>query len=120
MSKIHGQASIRFNGQIYETEDDATLVVGGKKNNGRMIGQKFNYNQTVIPSQVTCRIPVGPQLSLKELQSFTDVEIIFESDMGKTWIIRDAVQQGEIALQGGEGNGTVELEFTGPPAEEVN
>ncbi len=119
MSKIHGQATIRLNGQVYETEDDASLMPGGVKNTDRMIGKKFNYNQTTIPSEVICKVPVNKDVSLKQLQEMTGVEINFESDVGRSYIIRDAVQVGEIKLTGGSDGGTAELTFKGEPAEEM-
>lgn len=117
MSKIHGQATIRIDGQVFESEDDASLKVGGKKNTGRMIGQKFNHSQTVIPSEITCKVPVTSELDVKTLQEATGVEVTFESDVGRTYIIRDAVQENELTFTGGDGNGTVELMFKGAPAE---
>ncbi len=119
MSKIHGRATIRFNGQVYETDDDATLQPGGLKNNERMTGEKFFYNQTKIPSMVVCKIPVTKEVSLRQFQEMTDVEVTFTSDNGRTWIIRSAAQTGELQLQGGADNGKVEMTFHGEPAEEM-
>lgn len=117
--KIHGQATIRINGQVIESEDDAALKPGGLKNNGRMIGQKFHHNQTTIPATVTCKVPVGGSTSIRDLQALSGVEITFESDTGRTWIVRNAVQTAELELTGGEQGGTVQLEFAGEPAEEM-
>lgn len=119
MTKIHGRATIRVNGQVYETDDDATLRPGGIKNNDRMTGQKFYYNQTAISAQVTCKVPVTKDTSLRALQEIADAEITFESDTGKTWIIRNAAQTGEIELSGGADGGKVELTFNGEAGEEM-
>lgn len=117
--KIHGQATIRIDGTVIESDDDATLKPGGIKNNPRMIGQKFHHNQTTIPAMVTCKVGVSADVSLRKLQELTGVEITFESDTGKTWIVRNAVQTAELELTGGEQGGTVQLEFYGEPAEEM-
>jgi Phage tail tube protein len=119
MSKIHGRATIRINGQVYETDDDATLQPGGLKNNERMTGDKFFYNQTNIPSKLTCKLPVTREVSLRELQEINEAEITFASDNGRTWIIRNAAQTGDVQVQGGADNGKVELTFHGEPAEEM-
>ena len=119
MTQIHGQATIRINGQVIESEDDASLIVGGKKNTGRMIGQKYNYSQTTFPGQVTCKVPVDANTSIRSLQEIVGAEVIFESDTGRTYVIRNAVQENELELSGGEGNGTVELLLKGEPAEEM-
>lgn len=117
--KIHGQAEIRINGQYIESEDGATLTPGGLKNNPAMTGKSFYFNQTTIPSVVTCRVPVTKDTSIRALQELNDVEIIFQSDTGRTWIVRGACQTNELNLAGGEGNGKVELSFSGEPAEEM-
>lgn len=119
MSKIHGQATIRINGTVIESEDGASLTVGGLQNNGRMIGRKFVHNQTTIPSGVKCKVAVGADTSLRDLQEISGAEILFESDTGRTWIIRDAAQTAALELTGGADGGTVELDFKGNPAEEM-
>ena len=118
MKSIHGQATIRSNGTVMETEDDATLKPGGTKRNQRMIGKKGFYSETTIPSEVVCRVPFTADDSLIAFQEMI-AEITFESDVGKTYIIHEAVQTGEIELSGGENGGTVELTFMGEPAEEM-
>lgn len=118
--QLHGQATIRFNGQVYESEAGATLTRGGLKNNPRMVGKKFHYNQTYIQSTLTCRIAKTKGLSLQYLQEMNGVEIHFESDIGETYIIRHAAQTGEVALAGGDDGGMVDLTFNGEPAEEMS
>ncbi len=117
--KMHGQAVIRRNGQILVTDEDATLEPGGIVNNPRMIGRDFAYNQSWTPGKVTCKTPVTKDVSLTELQQLTDLEIAFESDTGTTWIIRNAVQAGNLSLTGGNSGGTTELTFQGKPAVEM-
>lgn len=119
MSKIHGQASIRINGQYYESDNDASLKPGGIKNNNRMIGRKSFYNQTTIPSEVKCKIGVTKDISLTALQSISEAEVTFTSDTGRTWIIRNAAQTGELEMSGGDSGGSVELTLQGEPAEEM-
>jgi len=119
MSKIHGQATIRINGQVYESEDGASLTPGGLKNNPRMTGQKFYYNQTYIPAVVTMTTPVLGTTSLRDLQEIAQAEITFASDNGRIWIIRNAAQTGDVNMSGGADGGKVQLTFEGEPAEEM-
>lgn len=119
MAKFHGRATIRFNGLVIETDDDATLKVGGIKNNPRQVGNSFNYNQTKIPSQMTCKVGVSKNVSLAALQAMAEAEIQFESDCGKVFIIRDGCQTGELEFTGGADGGTTELTINGSPAEEM-
>ncbi len=118
MQQKHGQATIRFNGQVYETADDAVLTVGGPKNTVSMTGQKAFRSQTYMPSKVECKIPVVKGFSLKNFQQMVDVEIIFQSDTGNTYVIRNAAQTGEVSLTGGD-DGHAALVFEGEPAEEM-
>lgn len=119
MPHIHGQATIRIDGTVIESEDNASLMVGGLQNNTRMIGRKVAHNQSTIPASVKCKVAVSAGTSLRALQELSGVEITFESDMGRTWIIRDAAQTAALELSGGAEGGTVELEFKGNPAEEM-
>lgn len=117
MSKIHGRATIRINGQVYESEDDAGLAPGGLKNSPRMIGEKSYYSQTKVASKVTCKVPVPSGVDIRSLQEMADVEIMFTSDNGDTYLVRSASQSGDVELKGGDNGGTVELTFEGEPAE---
>jgi hypothetical protein len=119
MSKMHGRATIRIDGQVFESDDDATLAPGGLQNTGQMIGQKHFYSQTTTASEVKMKIPVTVESDLRNLQELAEIEVMFESDTGLTYLQRNAVQTGRLELQGGEGNGKVELTFSGEPAERV-
>lgn len=117
--KILGRAKIRVNDQFFDSEQGATLVPGGFRNNARPTSHSFKYNQSFIPSRVTCSIPFQAGQSLKELQSLADVEIHFEADTGQTYVIRNAAQTGEVSVADGEQGGMIALEFQGNPADEL-
>lgn len=117
--KIHGSATLRLNGQHIETNDDATLTVGGTKNTPRTIGKKFYHSESYMASKVECKVPVTAETSLRELQEMSGVELHFLSDTGRTYIIREAVQTAEVSVQGGESGGEASLVFEGEAAEEV-
>ena len=117
---IHGRATIRVNGQVIETENDASLKVGGVKNNGRMVGKTYCRSQTDIMSEVKCKVPCGSETELTEMQGWSGVEVQFHSDMGKVYVINGASQNAELELVGGDDGGLVELTFNGPPAEEMS
>lgn len=119
MSQIHGIATIRRNGNFIETFDDASIIPGGVKNNSRASATRYNHNQTYLPATVKCKIPVNKQMSLTELQGASGMDITFESDIGKTFIVRNAAQTGDLELTGGSDGGTVEATFEGDAAEEM-
>lgn len=119
MAKIHGRATIYVNGQVFDTDPGATLRVGGLKNNDRSTDQRFHYNQSFIPAQVVCKVPVSVATSLRSLQELAEAEIQFLSDTGRRYVITEAAQTGEVELAGGADGGKVELTFNGQPAEEM-
>ncbi len=116
---IHGRATIRVNGEKLIAEHNAGLEPGGVINDGRMTGDTFGYTQSIDSAVVTCKVRVTKDVSIIRLQSLADVEITFESDTGTSYIIRNAAQTNKLKLEGGEGNGTVELILKGEPAAEV-
>ncbi len=121
MSKpMHGQATIRVNGKVYDTHDDASFMPGGQKNTATMIGKKSHRTQTTIGSKLTCKIGYTSQHELRELQEMNEAEVQFVSDNGRAYAIYDACQTGEIEVTGGESDGTIELTFEGDPAEEIS
>ncbi|WP_435640332.1 phage tail tube protein [Micavibrio aeruginosavorus] len=116
--QLHGLATLRINGQVYESQD-ATLTPGGIKNHPRMVGKKFFFNQSFEPSTCVVKIAKIKGLSLKYLQSLSGAEIQFESDAGETYIMRNAAQVGDITMTGGADGGLVELTFNGEEIEEM-
>lgn len=117
--KTLGRATIRVNGQVYDTEPGATILPGGLKNNARQTSDRFYYNQTKIPARMTCRVPITADVSLRQLQELTDAEITFEADTGQTYIMRNAVQTGDVEGADGADGGFASLTFESDPAEEM-
>lgn len=118
MSKIHGEATIRINGQVYES-NDAELEPGGQINSKKMVGRKTYDSESYEMSKVTCKIPVTVDVSLTDLQKMRAAEVTFTSDIGKVWIIRDAAQTNKLKVSSGKDGGLAELVFEGEPAEEM-
>lgn len=119
MSKVVGRAEIRINGQFYDTQDGATLQPGGIKNTDRMGMHSFHHNETLMPSVLTCSVPVTAGLSVMNLQQMSGAEITFTADTGQTYILRGACQTGDAQIVAGAQGGFISCEFKGQPAEEV-
>lgn len=114
-----GRATIRVNGALYDTEPGAEIVPGGGKNTMRPTSHRMFHSQSIIPSRLTCRVPVTAGVSLQELQAMEDAEITFKADTGQTWIMRHACQTADLAATDGPSGGFASLTFEGDPAEEV-
>lgn len=118
-NQVLGRAQIRVNDEFYDSEPGATIVAGGYRNNSRPTSHTVKFNQTLIPSRVTCSIPFVEGMSKRKLQELRDVEIHFQCDTGQVFIIPSAAQIGEVSLADGEQGGFVALEFHGQPAQEI-
>lgn len=119
MTVLHGQATIRFNGQHYETNDDATFTPGGTKNTSRTIGRSVYRSESYMASKLECKIPVTSDIDIIEIQEMSDVEIIFESNTGKTYVMSNCAQTADVSLQGGESGGEASATFEGEAAQLV-
>ncbi|MBI1214553.1 MAG: hypothetical protein GC185_01885 [Alphaproteobacteria bacterium] len=115
---IVGRATIRVNGEFFDTMAGAKLIPGGKQNTSRPTSHGYRYTQTYLPSMLTCSVAVGAGQSVKDLQSISGAEITFTADTGQTWIIRNAAQTAQVGVADGPDGGTADLQFEGDAAEE--
>lgn len=114
-----GRAKIYMDSLQLDTEEGATLQMGGIKNNERKTSYTVGYCQTMTPAKVTCNVQLRPGMSLRDFQEAAEIEITFTSDTGQQYIIRNAFQSGDVGTKDGTDGGSVPLEFTGSAAEEV-
>lgn len=117
--KIFGRAQIVIDGQFYDAQPGAYIKPGGLKNTSRAFTNSIKYSQSLIPAEVGCSVPVTEETSILALQQITEAEIHFTSDAGKSYIVRNAVQTGEVQVADGDSGGVAPLVFSGDPAEEV-
>ncbi len=117
--KLFGRATIHIDGQFYDSQPGASLQVGGLRSVARAFTHGIKYNQSLQPSTITCSVPVTEDTSIVALASLTEVDITFRCDSGRTYIIRNAVQTGAVAVSDGDSGGIAPLEFSGDPAEEI-
>lgn len=118
--KLLGRARIVIDGQFYDTLPGAQLEVGGVRNVSRAFTNGIKYSQNYQPSRVICSVPVTEDTSILALAQMTEVEIHFNSDAGKSYIVRNGVQVGAVTVADGDSGGVAPLEFSGDPAEEVS
>lgn len=102
MELIHGRATIKLDGNTVVSEEDATLKIGGLKNNVRNINGKNFRSQSYSSAEVSFKTPITKSVSLRTLQEMAGKEVQFVSDTGVTWIVPDAAQTNELGT-GGDG-----------------
>ncbi|MCM2318060.1 MAG: phage tail tube protein [Pseudomonas sp.] len=113
--KHHGRATITFNGQRLASREGATLNLGGTSRTPETLddGTVGYYESTVAP-ELTCNVPLRADLPVEALRKLSDANVVFESDTGLSWVIREAFTVDAISV-GRE----VQLKFSGQPAEQL-
>lgn len=118
MAKILGKAYIKVDGALLLSQPDASLDIGGTVRTARIGNKVHGYSETEKQSELECKIDMDSTVSLAAIRNWSDVTITFETDVGKSYVIRNAFCVNPPKVTGGDGSG-VDLMFQGPPAEEM-
>ncbi|WP_300657528.1 phage tail tube protein [Pseudomonas sp.] len=113
--KHHGRAIITYNGKRLRSKPGATLNLGGTSRTPDPLDDgSVGYAESTAAPELTCAVPLTADLSVQELRDLTDANVVFESDTGKSWVIRDAFTVDTVSV-----GADVTLKFSGQPAEEL-
>lgn len=117
-NQVVGQARIKADGDTLDTDGDSTLELGGPKRDP-VTGdfQAGAFSQKTEPSKLTTKILVKEGTSLTALREIDNATITFQTDVGHTYIIRNAYVAEVISLSTSDGK--ADVVFQGPPAEEL-
>lgn len=88
--QITGKAFIRVDGAELETLEGATFNPGGMSREPVNGYAAYGYKESVVNPLVTCSIAHTSDISLKELEAIVDATVIFETDTGKRFIMRES------------------------------
>lgn len=111
MPRITGKAIIKVDGEEYRTEDGATLNPGGQNRTGKMGGGKHHgYSEEDVPPSMECSIFHTKDTSLSALSNITGATVIFETDSGATYVLRDAFVTEPVTLNSKEGTCPMKME----------
>lgn len=117
MAQVTGRVFIKVNGKLLRSKEGAKLVnIGGLERPPVVGNEVYGYTEKVVAPSVECTLVDTADLSLKEIHAIVSATVIFETDTGKTYSIRDAWCESALSLTGGEGE--VECKFTGVACEE--
>lgn len=113
--KHHGRATLTYNGKRLSSREGATLNLGGTSRTAEPLddGSVGYYEATVAP-ELSCTVPLTRDLAVQELRDLTGATVVFESDTGLSWVIREAFTTNTVSV-GRE----VTLTFSGQPAEQM-
>lgn len=113
--KHHGRATITYNGKRLRSKPGATLNLGGTSRTPDPLDDgSVGYAESTAAPSLSCTVPLTADLSVQELRDLTGANVVFESDTGKSWVIRDAFTVDTVSV-----GADVTLNFSGQPAEEL-
>lgn len=118
MAQVTGRVFIRVNGKLLRSKDGAKITnIGGFERTAVVGYEVYGYVEKVVAPSIECTLVDTADLKLKEIHAITNATCNFDTDTGKTYILREAWCESALSLTGGEGE--VECKFTGIAVEEM-
>ncbi len=116
-NQVVGQVRVKVDGKMYPTSGEATMEIGGPMREA-VAGDydASSFKQTEAPSKTEVSILLKQGVRLSELRAIDNATITLETDVGSTWIVRQAYCADVISF--GQ-DGKAKVVFGGPPAEEM-
>lgn len=118
-NQVLGQATIKADGIILQTDKGATLDIGGTGREG--VEGDFDasgFQESTKPAKLDYSAFVNPGTSVTAVGRIDNATITFEADTGQVWMIRGAYHVEPPVIN--QGDGKFSGSFMGPPAEEVH
>ncbi len=118
--KTLGIVDATWRQQTLDVQKGSKLKLGGIKNNLVKTGRRAHRAEEFEESEVTVTVPFKAGMSMIDLFSSEEGELIVKCDTGQTYSWPDAFLVNRPDITGGEG-GAVELKWNaGEPEELVN
>lgn len=117
-NRVAGQAKVKVDGGILETDGSSTLDLGGPVREA-VEGdyQAGAFRESTAPSKLDCSILLKGGTRLSQLRTIDNATLTLETDVGQTWVVRNAYVAEVISFNTADGKAKVV--FQGPPAEEM-
>jgi hypothetical protein len=116
MAQVTGRVFITVGGKRLASKEGATLKFGDVKREPVLADSGVvGYSESLTAPEVDCTISHTGETSLKELQGITDATLSFDTDSGRSYVLRNAWCAGALELSKGE----VKLNFSGIKCEEA-
>lgn len=117
-NQVVGQVRINVDGDTLDTDGESTLELGGPSREPATGDyQAASFSEKTNPSKLTTKILVKRGTSLTALQRIDNATVSLRTDVGQTFIIRNAYVAEVISLSTSDGK--ADVVFQGPPAEEL-
>lgn len=115
MPQFAGRAKIRVDGRELRTLDGATLNTGGVSREVKKGYEVYGFTEAVEAPTIECKIPLGADDSLMEINAIKDATVEFVTDIGRTFLLVGAWCSEPCSLSGGD----VDVKFAGMTCKEV-
>lgn len=117
-NQVLGQVRVKVDGEVLETNGTSTIELGGPVRTAvRGDYQAGAFSEMTQESKVETNLLVKRGTMLGTLRAIDNATLTIETDTGQTFIIRGAYVADVISLT--TSDGTAQVVFQGPPAEEV-
>lgn len=108
----HGRATISYDGKRLSPKPGATLNLGGISRTAEALDDgSVGFSETTAAPELNCSVPLTAALDVESLRNMTGANVVFESDTGKGWVIRDAFTVDAINV-----GADVNIKISGQPA----
>lgn len=116
--QLTGKAVIRVDGKEWRCEDGASLDVGGVKREAKAGGGKVHgYTEETAAPELECKVFHAKDTDLTAFNTITDATVLFETDTGDRYVLRNAfvLEPGKLEAK----DGTVSVKFSGMSCERL-
>jgi hypothetical protein len=118
MAQVTGRCWLYVDGLLVRSKEGAKLTGVGLTERTAIVGpQVWGYAEKTVPPTVEATLAHTADLSLAALGQIVDATITFETDTGRTFVLRHAWAQSAPDLTAGEGD--VSMTFAGMSIEEL-
>ena len=117
-NRVVGQVKVKIDGDLLDTDGKSTMELGGATREA-VAGdyQAGAFKETTAPSKVEVNLLMKANLSLTRLRTIDNATVTMESDVGRTYLIRNAYCADVISFS--TDSSVAKVVFQGPPAEEL-
>ncbi len=117
-TQLAGRVNIAINGSRMRSKSGAKLDVGGVSRTPINTDQgTVGFTEQTKEPSVECTIVMGRDTDLIQVANTVDSTLVFETDIGNSYVLKDAFLVDPPSFTGGEGE--VSLKFSGTRCEKV-
>lgn len=116
MSKLTGRVTTTINGKRFDSKPGASFKPAGVKRTPVITDAGVaGYTEEPTPAECSFTIPHSANISVTEIGNMTDINLVFKTDTGKTYVMESAWSDEMPALA----NGDVPCKFTSATSREA-